>query len=145
MSAHVTAFQPDPTRTSVRCDNCHLVQFESVNGKCRKCHAPFKDSEPASPPETQTQTVAAPEPEPPVSAHLLAERQVDIAFAVLTLRRWRKWSQRELSFHSGMVRTYISSLERTVFLPNIKQIERVAAAFGISPRDFMTLATIGTE
>lgn len=115
----------DP-REVLRCFECHLVQYRTLSGFCRRCHASLD----APPP-------AAPEPELEVSAELepgieTAEASGILVPAVATaIRRWRQrrgLSQRQLAERMHVPRTYVSKIENDKATPTIASLERMAAA-----------------
>jgi transcriptional regulator with XRE-family HTH domain len=65
-----------------------------------------------------------------------------IDLAVLALRRHFNLSQRDLAKRLNTTRQQITKLERRTFDPTIETVNRLAAAFGMSPRAFVSLATI---
>ena len=69
---------------------------------------------------------------------LKAQRQ--LAEAVRWLRFERRWSQEELAERSGVHRTYISQVEHAKCSMGLKQIERIAQAFGLSVAELFAYA-----
>ncbi len=58
----------------------------------------------------------------------------------LNVRRFRKtrgWSQEELSFQSGLHRTYISGVERGARNPTVLVLDDLATALDVDPADLM--------
>lgn len=58
----------------------------------------------------------------------------------LNLRRYRRQaglSQEELSHRAGIDRTYISSLERSVYAAGIDVVDRLARALGVEAADLL--------
>lgn len=49
------------------------------------------------------------------------------------LRAERGWSQEELADESGLHRTYVSGIERSIRNPTLTVLERLAKAFKVSP------------
>ena len=66
--------------------------------------------------------------------------QRQLAEAVRWLRFERRWSQEELAERSGVHRTYISQVERAKCSIGLKQIERIAKAFGLSVAELFVYA-----
>src|ERR1035441_9927582 len=87
------------TREVVRCDNCFLVQFRTINSLCRKCHRPLDVEEPVP---LAPQLVSS----PPVPAS--AEAGLQVAGQVREIRKARHLSQRQLAGRMMVPRTYIS-------------------------------------
>ena len=56
---------------------------------------------------------------------------------VKKLRRAKGWSQEELGKKAGLHRTYIGSIERSERNVSLINVERIAKAFGISPKELM--------
>lgn len=52
------------------------------------------------------------------------------------LREKRGWSQEELSFETGIHRTYISGVERGVRNPTVTVLDKLAASLKESPARF---------
>jgi transcriptional regulator with XRE-family HTH domain len=71
-------------------------------------------------------------------------RNVDyrIDLAVLILRHKLNITQRDLAKRLKSTRQYINKLEHRKLDPTIETVNRLAKAFGISPRAFVSLATI---
>lgn len=68
------------------------------------------------------------------------ETQRQLAEAVRWLRFERQWSQEELAERSGIHRTYISQVEHAKCSMGLKQIERIAQAFGLSVAELFAYA-----
>ena len=56
---------------------------------------------------------------------------------VKKLRRAKGWSQEELGKKAGLHRTYIGSIERSERNVSLINVERIAKAFGVSPKELM--------
>jgi transcriptional regulator with XRE-family HTH domain len=124
--------EENPMSEEIRCRKCLLNQFMTVSGNCRKCKAPLDPVEEI-------------EPEPIMSIcdtfrPLGDTMQFRISERVRELRKLRNKSQREIAELMGCPRTYISKIENGFALPNIKQIARFAAVFGVTPYEFMLTA-----
>lgn len=53
------------------------------------------------------------------------------------LRRAKGLSQEELAHQADLDRTYISSLERSVYAASVDAIEKLAAALEVEPADLL--------
>ena len=60
---------------------------------------------------------------------------------VQRIRKERDWSQEELSFQSGLHRTYISGIERGARNPTVLVIEQLAEALRVTPARLLEAAT----
>ena len=62
------------------------------------------------------------------------------AFAkrIVDLRQERGWTQDTLAELAGMHRNYIGHVERTEICPSLVNAAKIAAAFDLSLRDFMS-------
>ncbi len=58
---------------------------------------------------------------------------------VQRIRRGRGWSQEELSFQSGLHRTYISGIERGARNPTVTVLQELADALGVTPAALLEL------
>jgi len=111
------------TREVVRCDNCFLVQFRTLNSLCRKCRKPLDVEEPVP---LAPQLVAS-QPSAPASA----EAGLQVAGQVRDIRRARHLSQRQLAGRMQVPRTYISKIENGKAIPTLGSLERLAAALEV--------------
>lgn len=59
--------------------------------------------------------------------------QRQLGLNVQRIRKEHDWSQEELSFESGLHRTYISGIERGARNPTVLVIEQLAEALRVSP------------
>lgn len=64
-----------------------------------------------------------------------------LAVNLRKLRRTRGLSQEELAHRAEIDRTYISSLERSVYAAGIDVVERLARALGVEVVDLLTRPT----
>jgi transcriptional regulator with XRE-family HTH domain len=64
-----------------------------------------------------------------------------LAINLRKLRRARGLSQEELAHRAEIDRTYISSLERSVYAAGIDVVERLAHALGVEVPDLLTRPT----
>jgi transcriptional regulator with XRE-family HTH domain len=60
-----------------------------------------------------------------------------LAVNVLRLRNKRGWSQEALAFEAGLHRTFIAHVERQARNISIDNIERIAAALGVSTSELL--------
>ncbi|MBV8647855.1 helix-turn-helix transcriptional regulator [Paludibacterium sp.] len=56
-----------------------------------------------------------------------------VGLNVRQLREKRKWSQEELSFESGLHRTYVSGVERGGRNPTVTVLQKLAKALDVPP------------
>jgi len=61
----------------------------------------------------------------------------DFGNHIKKLRTKKGWSQEELGHRAGLHRTYIGSIERSERNISLLNIERLAKAFKIKPRDLL--------
>ena len=61
----------------------------------------------------------------------------DFGNRIKKLRTKKGWSQEELGNRAGLHRTYIGSIERSERNISLLNIERLARAFKIKPRDLL--------
>jgi len=64
-----------------------------------------------------------------------------IAFAIRHYRKAQNMSQEELANRSGLDRTYISGVERSVRNITLESLEQIITALRITPAVFFNLAT----
>ena len=60
---------------------------------------------------------------------------------VQRIRKEHNWSQEELSFESGLHRTYISDIERGARNPTVLVLEQLAAALKVTPARLLEIPT----
>lgn len=118
-------------RIVIRCSHCHLNQFETKSGLCRKCHKSLFDG-----PLQEVQKIYAP---PPLSSRV-RRRYPDIGFAIKLLRLANGMSKSETAKKSNLARQQIGWFERNKALPGIATIERLAAALNATPYALVTIA-----
>lgn len=111
-----------------RCRHCHLNQFMTNSGMCRKCRHSMI---PAPLPIPDVQPIAAPQ---------VPTGKIDIAFAVKLLRKANGLSQPQLAKRGGWPRTYISKVENRKCIPTVESILKFAAALEASPYALITIA-----
>src|SRR5271166_2054364 len=96
-----TTLAPVDARDVVRCDQCHLVQFKTVNNLCRRCRMSLEEDEP-EPILAQPLPMAEPERSGP---------ELQVATVIRMLRQRNGLSQRQLALRMGVPRTYVSKIE----------------------------------
>lgn len=129
--AVIESLAPETTfmgREVTRCRHCHLNQFMTDSGMCRKCRHSM-----------------IPEPQPmvdvrPVSKPLVPTGKLDIAFAVKLLRKANGLSQPDLARRLGCPRTWISKVENRKAAPTVESIIRFAAALDATPYALIIIA-----
>lgn len=123
-----TTLAPVDSREVVRCDQCHLVQFRTINNLCRRCKTSLDEDEPEPilPPQP-----AAPEPTANGRSHL------QIAAAIRMLRQRCGMSQRQLATRMQVPRTYVSKIENEKAVPTLSSLERLAAGLEVSVSDLL--------
>ena len=62
--------------------------------------------------------------------------------AIRACRLAHGWSQEELSFESGLHRTYIGAVERGEKNLTVKNLVRIASALGVSASELMLSASL---
>jgi len=161
VSAHVTAYQPDPSRLTVRCGHCHLVQFETQSGKCRKCKKPYEELHPFDVSILQiTEEMTIEEAKTSLRTwnrqvtgprNSIAKGEIirylmpDFATALRAFRHLHGWSQSEFAAILKIPRTYISKIESDKCTPNTSTIGRLSQALGITERDLVQTAILCAE
>ncbi len=123
-----TTLAPVENREVVRCDQCHLVQFRTVNNMCRKCRTSLDEDEPEP-------ILAQPIPVmEPVSS---SRSEVQVAQAIRSLRQRSGLSQRQLALRMGVPRTYVSKIENEKATPTLSSLARLADALVVSVPDLL--------
>jgi transcriptional regulator with XRE-family HTH domain len=123
-----TTLAPVDARDVVRCDQCHLVQFKTVNNLCRRCRMSLEEDEP-EPILTQCLPVA--------QVETSDRSEVQVAMAIRTLRQRNGLSQRQLALRMGVPRTYVSKIENKKATPTLSSLARLAAALEVSVPDLL--------
>ena len=126
-----TTLAPVDSREVVRCDQCHLVQFKTVNNLCRRCRTSLDEDEP-EPILTPCLPVAVEEPHD--------RSEVHVAMAIRSLRLRSGLSQRQLALRMGVPRTYVSKIENEKATPTLSSLARLAAALEVSVPDLLVQA-----
>src|SRR5208337_4628515 len=123
-----TTLAPVDSREVVRCDQCHLVQFKTVNNLCRRCRTSLDEDEP-EPILTPCLPVAVEEPHD--------RSEVHVAMAIRSLRLRGGLSQRQLALRMGVPRTYVSKIENEKATPTLSSLERLARALEVTVPDLL--------
>lgn len=123
-----TTLAPVDSREVVRCDDCHLVQFRTVNNLCRRCRASLDEDEPEP-----ILSPAMPQPEASEGSH----SEIHVAKAIRSLRQRGGLSQRQLAMRMGVPRTYVSKIENEKATPTLSSLARVARALEVSVTDLL--------
>jgi len=63
--------------------------------------------------------------------------KAEVGAKVRSLREKRGWSQEELGFESGLHRNYVGGVERGERNIAVVNLERLAQALGVRPRDLL--------
>ena len=124
-----------PPRNVVRCRHCELRQFETVNGKCRRCHQLFVDPEPIALP---TPAAAAASPIPS-AYNPVFDVCFWLPFVFCYLRNRAGINQRELSEIMGCPRQYVVRFETGSLVPVMAQIFRFADGIGVGVGELLGL------
>jgi len=124
-----TNLAPVDSREVVRCDHCHLVQFQTNNHLCRRCHTSL-DPEP--------EPVAAPlETALPSTENGDGNNPLRVAYTIRALRQRSGMSQRQLALRMQVPRTYVSKIENEKATPTLSSLERLATALEVTMSDLL--------
>ncbi len=123
-----TTLAPVENREVVRCDDCHLVQFKTVNNLCRRCHASLDEDEP--------EPILAPVM-PVAAVESTSRSDVQVAKAIRNLRQRSGLSQRQLAIRMGVPRTYVSKIENEKATPTLSSLARLADALEVTVPDLL--------
>jgi transcriptional regulator with XRE-family HTH domain len=123
-----TTLAPVDAREVVRCDECHLVQFRTINNLCRRCRTSLDEDEP-EPILTPQLAMAEAEDE--------SRSEVQVAKAIRSLRQRSGLSQRQLALRMGVPRTYVSKIENEKATPTLSSLARLANALEVSVPDLL--------
>src|SRR3974390_490872 len=127
-----TTLAPVENREVVRCDQCHLVQFRTVNNLCGECCVSLDEEEPEP---ILAQPVAAVEP---ASTN---RSEVQVAQAIRGLRQRSGLSQRQLALRMGVPRTYVSKIENEKATPTLSSLSRLAGALMVTVPELLNACT----
>ena len=140
-----TALAPVDDRPVVKCDTCHLTQFKTTNGLCRKCGVPLDP-----PPEPTVET--EPENTAPVKLRgfpinamrhdLLGE---SLACVLSVIRQAKGLSQSKFAILLGCPRTYVSKIECNQVMPTVSSLIRICKALDVRPDAFVRAVEIGAR
>ena len=123
-----TTLAPVDSREVVRCDQCHLVQFRTVNNLCRRCKTSLDEDEP--------EPILTPAM-PLVEAEESSRSEVQVAKAIRILRQRTGLSQRQLAMRMGVPRTYVSKIENEKATPTLSSLARLARALEVTVPDLL--------
>ncbi len=124
-----TTLAPVDSREVVRCDDCLLVQFRTMNNICRRCKIPLDEvPEPVIP----CLPVAMPRLE------TVPSNRLPVASAIRSLRLRAGLSQRQLAQRMSVPRTYVSKIENEKACPTLSSLERLAGALRVRICDLLT-------
>ena len=123
-----TTLAPVDSREVVRCDDCHLVQFKTVNNLCRRCRASLDEDEP--------EPILMPAM-PAVEVEDTNRSDVQVAKAIRSLRLRSGLSQRQLALRMGVPRTYVSKIENEKATPTLSSLARLANALEVTVPDLL--------
>lgn len=115
------------SREVVRCDHCHMVQFRTTSGLCRRCRTSL-DEEIPEPVETVSVPAATPGQ---------GEPGLQVASAIRVLRQRSGLSQRQLAMRMGVPRTYVSKIENDKATPTLASLQRLATALQVTVPDLL--------
>src|SRR5579872_2298303 len=124
-----TTLAPVDSREVVRCDDCHLVQFKTVNNLCRRCRASLDEDEP--------EPILMPAM-PAVEVEDTNRSDVQVAKAIRSLRLRSGLSQRQLALRMGVPRTYVSKIENEKATPTLSSLARLARALEVTVPDLLS-------
>jgi len=123
-----TTLAPVDSREVVRCDQCHLVQFRTINNLCRRCKTSLDEDEP--------EPILTPAL-PLVEAEESSRSEVQVAKAIRILRQRGGLSQRQLAMRMGVPRTYVSKIENEKATPTLSSLARLARALEVTVPDLL--------
>ncbi len=123
-----TTLAPVENREVVRCDDCHLVQFKTVNNLCRRCRASLDEDEP--------EPILTPVM-PSAQADEGTRSEIQVATAIRNLRLRSGLSQRQLAMRMGVPRTYVSKIENEKATPTLSSLARLADALEVTVPDLL--------
>jgi transcriptional regulator with XRE-family HTH domain len=125
-----TTLAPVDSREVVRCDHCLLVQFQTSNHLCRRCHASLDEEEPEP-------VLATPLPHVmPSNGH--GRGHLNLATSIRSLRLRNGLSQRQLAMRMAVPRTYVSKIENEKATPTLSSLERLARALEVTVPDLLS-------
>src|SRR5437764_3437456 len=124
-----TTLAPVDSREVVRCDRCHLVQFQTNSHLCRRCHVSLD--------EEIVEVAATPQPITAPSIQRDLPGHLQLAAAIRSLRHRNGLSQRQLAMRMNVPRTYVSKIENEKATPTICSLERLAVALQVNLVDLL--------
>src|SRR6266404_8716412 len=124
-----TTLAPVDSREVVRCDRCHLVQFQTNSHLCRRCHVSLD--------EEIVEVAATPQPITAPSIQRDLPGHLQLAAAIRSLRHRNGLSQRQLAMRMNVPRTYVSKIENEKATPTLSSLERLARALEVAVPDLL--------
>src|SRR6266853_5339769 len=125
-----TTLAPVDSREVVRCDRCHLVQFQTNSHLCRRCHVSLD--------EEIVEVAATPQPITAPSIQRDLQGHLQLAAAIRSLRHRNGLSQRQLAMRMNVPRTYVSKIENEKATPTLSSLERLARALEVTVPDLLS-------
>ena len=116
------------SREVLRCRHCHLNQFATVSGNCRRCQKPYARVGPLPIPPAPEPEACNALPLPRIDASALRQATSQVLRAC---RHTSGLSQNEMARRFHCERTYVSKIENARVLPETKQLANLAKFFGI--------------
>ena len=125
-----TTLAPVDSREVVRCDDCLLVQFRTMNNICRRCKIPLD--------EVPEPVVLCPPMAMPRPLETMPSNRLPVASAIRSLRLRAGLSQRQLAQRMSVPRTYVSKIENEKACPTLSSLERLAGALRVRVCDLLS-------
>ena len=125
-----TTLAPVDSREVVRCDRCHLVQFQTNSHLCRRCHVSLD--------EEIVEVAATPQPITAPSIQRDLPGHLQLAAAIRSLRHRNGLSQRQLAMRMNVPRTYVSKIENEKATPTLSSLERLARALEVTVPELLS-------
>src|SRR5579864_3575246 len=134
-----TTLAPVDSREVVRCDHCHLVQFQTNNHLCRRCHTSLEDEpEPVVVEASTALTNGNGHSHANGNGNGHGHAQIQVAQSIRTLRHRFGLSQRQLALRMQVPRTYVSKIENEKATPTLSSLERLARALEVTVPDLLS-------
>jgi|SRR6266550_3400012 transcriptional regulator with XRE-family HTH domain len=132
-----TTLAPVDSREVVRCDRCHLVQFQTNSHLCRRCHVSLD--------EEIVEVAATPQPITAPSIQRDLPGHLQLAAAIRSLRHRNGLSQRQLAMRMNVPRTYVSKIENEKATPTLSSLARLARALEVTIPDLLNGPDAGPQ